>query len=56
MDVIREAMGDLHLSEEPITDFYRMGKILGSGKYGVVRKGTSIKNESFNVAIKVIDM
>jgi calcium-dependent protein kinase len=49
-------MGELHLSEEPITDFYIMGKIIGSGKYGVVRKGTSIKNSNFNVAVKVIDM
>lgn len=56
MDILREAIGELNLTEEPITNFYEMGKILGSGKYGVVRKGTSIKNPDFNVAIKVIDM
>jgi serine/threonine protein kinase len=56
LDILREAIGELNLTEEPIANYYTLGKIIGSGKYGVVRKGTSIANPEFTVAIKIIDM
>lgn len=56
MDILRDAIGELGLTEEPITNYYTLDNIMGSGKYGVVRKGTSLKNPDFHVAIKVIDM
>lgn len=56
MEILRDAIGELGLTEEPITNYYTLDKIMGSGKYGVVRKGTSLKNPDFHVAIKVIDM
>lgn len=56
IEVIKEAMGELDLTEEPIAKYYTLGKILGSGKYGVVRKGISTKNPDFKVAVKVIDI
>lgn len=33
-----------------------MDKIIGSGKYGVVKRGVSIVNPDFKVAIKIIDI
>lgn len=56
IEILREAVGELGLTEEPITNYYRMEKILGSGKYGVVRKGYAIDDPSRFVAIKIIDM
>lgn len=56
IEILKEALGELNLTEEPITNYYNMDKIIGSGKYGVVRRGKSIKNPDFQVAIKIIDM
>jgi len=56
IDILREITGDLGITEEPISNYYSLGKILGSGKYGVVRQGISLKNPNFKCAIKVIDM
>lgn len=53
---MKEAIGELGLSEEPITDYYTMDKIIGSGKYGVVKRAASVMNPGFRVAIKIIDM
>ena len=37
LEILNEAMGEMGITEEPITDHYRMDKIIGSGKYGVVK-------------------
>ena len=56
MEILREAIGELDITEEPISKYYHMDKIIGSGKYGVVKRGVSIVNPEFKVAIKIIDM
>ena len=56
MDIIRDGLGELGITEEPITNHFKLEKIVGSGKYGVVRKGVSVVNPDYKVAIKIIDM
>lgn len=56
VDVIQDAMKDLNITEEPIENYYEIDKVLGSGKYGVVKKGYSILNPDFQVAVKVIEL
>jgi calcium-dependent protein kinase len=56
IDVLHEAMKDLNITEEPIEKYYELGQVLGSGKYGVVKKGVSLLNPDFNVAVKTIEL
>jgi hypothetical protein len=56
VDVIQDAMKDLSITEEPIEKYYQLKNVLGSGKYGVVKKGYSVLNPDFYVAVKVIDL
>ena len=56
MDIIRETLGELGITQEPITNHFKLEKIIGSGKYGVVRRGVSVVNPEYKVAIKIIDM
>ena len=56
VDVIQEAMKDLNITEEPIENYYEIDKVLGWGKYGVVKKGYSLLNPDFQVAVKVIEL
>jgi len=46
----------LNLSDELVTDHYRIGSAIGEGKYGTVYRGHSLKNPDFVVAIKVIKL
>lgn len=56
LDIIQNAIEDLELTEEPIDKYYKMDKVLGAGKYGVVKKGHSIANPDFKVAVKTISL
>lgn len=56
VDVLHEAMKDLNITEDPIEKYYELGEVLGSGKYGVVKKGTSLLNSDFHVAVKTIEL
>ena len=56
LEILQEEIEDLGVTKEPITDFYVMDVIIGSGKYGVVKRGVSIDNPDFRVAIKIIDL
>ena len=56
IDIIHDAFSELGITEDPITNFYTMDHIIGSGKYGVVKRGVSIVNPEFKVAIKIIDI
>lgn len=37
--IIQSAIQDLELTEESIDKYYQMEKIIGAGKYGVVKTG-----------------
>ena len=39
---------DLHIIKEPINRYYKFGKIIGEGKFGIVRTATLIKLESID--------
>jgi len=56
LKIIQSAIADLELTEEPIDRYYTMEKVLGAGKYGVVKSGHSIVNPDFKVAIKTISL
>lgn len=56
VDVLQDAMKDLNITEEPITDHYTFEKPLGSGKYGVVKLATSKANPDFKTAVKIIEL
>lgn len=56
VDVLQDAMKDLNITKEPIDKYYTMGDTLGWGKYGVVKKGISVLNPDYQVAVKVIDL
>lgn len=56
LNIIHGALSELDLTEEPIEDHYEFGEILGAGKYGVVKVGTSIRDDKFKVAIKIIKL
>lgn len=37
----------IHINEEPIKNYYKIGRVLGSGNYAVVKHGASLGNVSF---------
>ena len=41
LNIIQNAIEDLELTEEPIKKYYKLDKVLGAGKYGVVKLGYS---------------
>ena len=41
LEIIQNAIEDLELTEEPIKKFYTIDKVLGAGKFGVVKLGFS---------------
>ncbi|CAI2385540.1 unnamed protein product [Moneuplotes crassus] len=43
----------IHINEEPIKNYYKIGRVLGSGNFAVVKHGASLANPSFKVAIKI---
>ena len=53
---MNDALKDLNITDKDITKFYKFGAVIGSGKYGLVKKATSIQNESIKVAIKTINL
>ena len=56
VDVLQEAMKDLNITEEPIESSYTLEQVLGSGKYGVVKKAYSNRNPDFTVAVKCVEL
>lgn len=40
--IIQNAIEDLELTTEPIKSYYKMGEVLGAGKFGVVKIAYSI--------------
>lgn len=56
IEIIQDAMEDLKITDEPLTDFYILHEVIGTGKYGVVRKASSILNPDFIVAVKSIEL
>jgi len=49
-------MNDLNITDEPIRNYYVLEEVIGSGKYGVVRKAHSKLNPDYQVAIKCIEL
>lgn len=43
--ILQNAIDDLELTQEPISNYYEFGQVLGSGKFGVVREARSIGNK-----------
>ena len=56
LDILNEALSDLAITEEPIKNYYKMGEVMGAGKYGVVKAGKSLSKPGYKVAIKVIKL
>jgi serine/threonine protein kinase len=56
LDILNEALSDLGITEEPIGNYYSMEKVIGAGKYGVVKLGKSVNDSEYKVAIKVIKL
>ena len=56
LDILNEALSDLSITEEPIKNYYKMGEVMGAGKYGVVKVGKSLSKPGYRVAIKVIKL
>lgn len=56
LDILNDALADLGLTKEPISNYYTFGEVIGAGKYGVVKHGKKINNSSFKVAIKIIKL
>jgi serine/threonine protein kinase len=56
LDILNEALSDFGITEEPIGNYYSMEKVIGSGKYGVVKLGKSVNDSEYKVAIKVIKL
>lgn len=56
IDVLQDALKDLNITEEPLSDYYELEEVLGAGKYGVVKRGYSLRNTDFKVAVKTIDL
>jgi len=54
--ILRDALSVLNITEEPIEKFFKMGKVIGSGKFGLVREAYSRRKEDFKVAIKTINL
>ena len=53
---MHDALKDLNITDEDITKNYKFGVVIGSGKYGLVRKATSVTHENLKVAIKTINL
>jgi calcium-dependent protein kinase len=56
IDVLHDALKDLNITGDKLSDFYVLENILGSGKYGVVKKGYSVRNNDFKVAVKCVEL
>jgi calcium-dependent protein kinase len=56
IDVLHDALKDLNITQDTLDNFYILEHVLGSGKYGVVKKGYSIRNTDFKVAVKCIEL
>lgn len=52
--IINQALEDVTITEEPIKHYYKMDKVLGAGKFGVVKSGHRIGDPDFKVAVKTI--
>lgn len=53
---VSTVLSDLSVASEPVTDYYTFGKIIGDGKFGVVRKATHKSMPDGTVAIKTINL
>ena len=53
---VSNALSEISVVSEPVTDFYNFGKIIGDGKFGVVRKATHVTMPDCTVAIKTINL
>ncbi|CAI2384535.1 unnamed protein product [Moneuplotes crassus] len=56
LDILNDALADMAITEEPIKHYYKLGEVMGAGKYGVVKAGTSLSKSCYKVAVKVIKL
>lgn len=49
-----EAEHRFNITTDPISKYYKIGKVIGHGKYGLVQEAVSISNPDYIVAVKVI--
>ena len=54
LDILNEAFSDLDLWTEPIENYYTIGNVIGSGKYGIVKEATSKNTPTLKFAVKII--
>ncbi|CAI2385645.1 unnamed protein product [Moneuplotes crassus] len=56
LDILNDALADMAITEEPIKNYYKMGEVMGAGKYGIVKAGRSLSKSGYKVAVKVIKL
>lgn len=54
--ILQEALKELNIIDEPVTNHYEIGDAIGSGKYGLVKEAVAIRNPDLKVAIKTINL
>jgi len=50
------ALNDIRVSKEPLTKYFKLGKIIGDGKFGTVREAHHVDFPDQTVAIKTIKL
>jgi calcium-dependent protein kinase len=56
LQILHDALKVLHITNEPIDNYYDTGEVIGSGKYGLVRVAYSKRKADYKVAIKTIKL
>jgi len=53
---VSTALNEISVIKEPVTNFYKIGKIIGDGKFGTVREAYHLEFPEQPLAIKTIKL
>ena len=56
MAIINDAFSDLNLFDEPIQNYYTIGKFIAVWRYGVIKQASSKINPNLKFAVKIINL